>query len=234
MERKTKFKIIVYAILIGIIISLLLTIKTQNETDLVTNILDAQSEVKKLRNTINELYAELEQTENDMDKLLEDILFYNNYVDYIMNINSNITKEEAWSIVASVKMEVAKYDNLTFGLVFAQIEQESTFNPMALGLDNDTGLMQILPDTAFEIANKLKIKDFNISMLYDIKTNIKMGTFYLNERIEMAKKYTNIEEEQVRLGLVAYNAGTRAYSDFKNKYVYRNNYHNKVFARMRS
>lgn len=85
-------------------------------------------------------------------------------------------------------------------LVSAVIKTESNFKEEARSHKNAYGLMQITPDTAEWAAEKMNIKDFNVSMLNDPEFNIKMGCWYLN----------NLREEfdgNIDVALAAYNGG---------------------------
>ena len=85
-------------------------------------------------------------------------------------------------------------------LVSAVIKTESNFKEEARSHKNAYGLMQITADTAEWAAEKMNIKDFNVSMLNDPELNIKMGCWYLN----------NLREEfdgNIDVALAAYNGG---------------------------
>ncbi|MFW6007874.1 MAG: lytic transglycosylase domain-containing protein [archaeon] len=197
-----------------------------NETnELVYNIknqlneLINQSEKMKTDNIIfiKMIEEKKDQEEREYTKLLANI---------IMEINPNVDSELVLLIVNVIKREIKKYNTISDEIIIlSQIKQESGFNPNALGSDGDTGLMQTLPDTAKEIANDLEIIEYD---LFDPETNLIFGIYYNHKQWNEAKKYTDNYNEQIRLGLVAYNAGPRAYKDFKNEYIYRNNYHNHV------
>ena len=73
-------------------------------------------------------------------------------------------------------------------LVFAVIKAESNFQEDAVSHKDALGLMQIMKETAEDVARK-----------YNIENNIKIGTKYLAVLLE---KYKNIE-----VAVAAYNAG---------------------------
>ena len=82
-------------------------------------------------------------------------------------------------------------------LVLAIIKSESNFDKDALSKRGAIGLMQIMPSTAEFISEKLKIKDsYN---LYDYKTSIKFGVYYLSYLKQKFKDEYKI--------ICAYNAG---------------------------
>lgn len=61
------------------------------------------------------------------------------------------------------------------------IQTESTFNPEAIGLAGEVGLMQLMPSTAKEVAERLKIKWRGPKTLLDPVNNIRIGTAYISK-----------------------------------------------------
>jgi soluble lytic murein transglycosylase len=95
---------------------------------------------------------------------------------------------------------IVKYSNaynLDPYFVAALIDTESDFNDKAVSKDGAQGLMQIMPDTAEWIAQKLDVQDYN---MMDPENNIEFGCWYLNF---LQDKFSG--EEQ--LMMAAYNAG---------------------------
>ena len=87
-------------------------------------------------------------------------------------------------------------------LVFAVIKAESSFQEDAVSHKDALGLMQIMKETAEDVARKYNIEiDFNNSEreILNVQNNIKIGTKYLAVLLE---KYKNIE-----VAVAAYNAG---------------------------
>jgi len=84
-------------------------------------------------------------------------------------------------------------------LVASVINAESRFRADAISQKGAVGLMQLLPSTAAEIAQKLGIQDFTEKDLFTPKTNIRLGTSYLSYLIN--------EFDNVDTALCAYNAG---------------------------
>lgn len=85
-------------------------------------------------------------------------------------------------------------------LVAAVIHTESGNRPDAVSSSGAVGLMQVMPETGEWIAGKLGVHDFTTQQLYDPKTNIRFGCWYLaflKERFEGDRP----------LMLAAYNAG---------------------------
>lgn len=92
--------------------------------------------------------------------------------------------------------------NLDENLVFAVIKAESNFDEKAVSHKSAIGLMQIMEETAEDIATKYSIEiDYeNIKeSVAEITTNINIGTKYLSVLLE---KYGNKE-----IAIAAYNAG---------------------------
>lgn len=92
--------------------------------------------------------------------------------------------------------------NVDENLVFAVIKAESNFNNEAKSNKGATGLMQLMEETAKDVAKKNNIKmDINNMQeeLGNVNININIGTKYLSILLE---KYKNNE-----VALAAYNAG---------------------------
>ncbi len=91
--------------------------------------------------------------------------------------------------------------NLDSDLVRSLIKQESSYNVKATSTSNAYGLMQMIPPTAREIAQDLKIGALKLpDDMFVPERNIRMGTYYLSR---MVLKY----QGNVPLALAAYNAG---------------------------
>lgn len=99
---------------------------------------------------------------------------------------------------------VEKYSleyKLDKNLVYSIIKAESGFDPKAVSTSNAKGLMQILDSTGKWAAEKIKIKDFESSMLLEPKINIRIGCWYI-------AKLLNQYDQNTDLALAAYNAGS--------------------------
>lgn len=100
-----------------------------------------------------------------------------------------------------VSIYVEEY-NVEENLIFAVIKAESNFEENAVSNKNAIGLMQLMEETAKDVARKNDIElDYNNIKqdLCDINKNINIGTKYLSILLE---KYKNKE-----VALAAYNAG---------------------------
>ncbi len=78
--------------------------------------------------------------------------------------------------------------------------QESAFNLSAISRASAMGLMQMIPGTAKEVAQKMGLKITIPEDMYRPEVNIPMGTFYINQMIEQFSG-------NVPFALAAYNAG---------------------------
>lgn len=85
-------------------------------------------------------------------------------------------------------------------LALAVIREESRFNPRALSRSRAHGLMQIIPSTGKILAKRLSITPYRRSKMYEVDTNIMMGTYYLADLI---KRF----DGNVALALAGYNGG---------------------------
>ena len=95
----------------------------------------------------------------------------------------------------------AKKRGLDRDLVRGLIKQESSFNPRAVSTSNAYGLMQMIPPTAREIAQDLKLGALKLpDDMFVPKRNIEMGTYYLGRQVT---HYNG----SVPLALASYNAG---------------------------
>lgn len=95
----------------------------------------------------------------------------------------------------------AKKRGVDGSLVRGLIKQESSFNVKAVSVSNAYGLMQMIPPTAREIAQDLKLGTLKLpDDMFNPKRNIEMGTYYLSRMISRNAGH-------VPLALANYNAG---------------------------
>ena len=83
---------------------------------------------------------------------------------------------------------------------FFIIKNESNFNHKAVSKVGGVGLMQIMPDTGRWIAEQMGLEGYNDTDLYQTRTNIRMGCWYLGELDHEFK-------HNLALVMIAYNAG---------------------------
>jgi soluble lytic murein transglycosylase len=82
-------------------------------------------------------------------------------------------------------------------LTLALMRQESRFEPAIQSTVGATGLMQLMPETAAEVASQLKLKKYRLE---DPKDNIRLGTWYLNSAHQTYQGNS-------MLAIASYNAG---------------------------
>jgi soluble lytic murein transglycosylase len=84
--------------------------------------------------------------------------------------------------------------------VYGLIRQESRFIMDAQSYAGASGLMQVMPSTARWVAKKMGLTDFMQDTITDVRTNIMLGTNYMNMVLG------SMDGSQV-LATAAYNAG---------------------------
>ena len=98
--------------------------------------------------------------------------------------------------------EVEKYAreyNVDVNLIYAVIKAESNFDKNAMSRKNAKGLMQLMYDTAEDVAKQIGL-EINEDKILEPEVNIYLGTKYLSV---LLSKYGNIG-----VALAAYNAGS--------------------------
>ncbi len=92
-------------------------------------------------------------------------------------------------------------------LLTAIIEEESHYNPKGISRKGARGLMQVMPLTAFDIAEERDIEWHGSDVLYDPEINIQIGAAYLAE----------LKEEFIDWDLVLaiYNMGYRRFKELR-------------------
>ncbi|MBF0492415.1 MAG: transglycosylase SLT domain-containing protein [Deltaproteobacteria bacterium] len=98
---------------------------------------------------------------------------------------------------------LARIRKIPPALIYAILYEESHFNPKATSPAGALGLMQMIPETGFEIAEALDLSTFDFNDLLDPWLNSKFGITYLSmlmERFSGNLVYT----------IAAYNAGPEA------------------------
>jgi len=88
-------------------------------------------------------------------------------------------------------------------LVKAVVWRESRFDAKKRGTRGERGLMQVSERAANEWARENKIADFYVDQLFDPKTNLEAGTWYLHRAVEHWKH----EPDPLPFALAEYNAG---------------------------
>ena len=84
----------------------------------------------------------------------------------------------------SIIRDAAEEFGVEYALIKAIIWQESRFQENAVGKAGEIGLMQLMELAAFEWADNHGVHDFEHSHVYDPRTNILAGTYYLTPRLD--------------------------------------------------
>jgi soluble lytic murein transglycosylase-like protein len=108
-----------------------------------------------------------------------------------MQVEEALCDPIADETVAPLIDGAAKAQDVEPKLLRAVIEQESAFRPCAISVKGAQGLMQLMPDTAEQLA---------VHDVFDPKENIEAGAKYLKQLLD---KYKG----DLKLALGAYNAG---------------------------
>lgn len=117
----------------------------------------------------------------DVEQIILEILYPRNYEEYV----------EKYS-------KINELDSL---LVYSIIKAESNFNTKAVSDSGAIGLMQLMKNTAQEVAEKIDAScEFDEMILKNPEDNIKIGTKYYKE---LLTRY----DDNIVLALIAYNAG---------------------------
>ena len=88
-------------------------------------------------------------------------------------------------------------------LVKAVVWRESRFDPKKHGSHGERGLMQVSERAATEWARENKIAGFRPDQLFEPKTNLEAGTWYLHRAME----HWNHQRDPTPFALAEYNAG---------------------------
>jgi soluble lytic murein transglycosylase len=99
--------------------------------------------------------------------------------------------------------EASRRYQIDANLIRAVIWRESDFDPAAQGLAGERGLMQIMEPAAREWADAEKLQNFRPTDLFDARTNILAGSWYLARAIS---RWPEADRAEV-FGLAEYNAG---------------------------
>src|SRR5260370_23211845 len=103
-------------------------------------------------------------------------------------------------LIRSIAME----HHLDPMLVKAVVWRESRFDPKKYGGAGERGLMQVSEKAAREWAHEKKIDNFHVEKLFDPKTNLEAGTWYLRRAFENWET----QSDPLAFALAEYNAGS--------------------------
>ena len=102
--------------------------------------------------------------------------------------------EKQFKVIDKIK------DEKHASLIHALIKQESGFARAALSSAGAVGFMQIMPDTAKQIASRLNMTYSTHKLTHDIKYNIKIGSYYIDSLLK------RFDDSKV-MAIASYNAG---------------------------
>ena len=88
-------------------------------------------------------------------------------------------------------------------LVKAIVWRESRFDPQKYGTAGERGLMQVTEKAANEWARENKMENFRVEELFDPKTNLAAGSWYL----QRALQHWEQQPDPIPFALAEYNAG---------------------------
>jgi soluble lytic murein transglycosylase len=140
----------------------------------------------------------------------------------VLNYKTGLNKDYHSKLSELIVYESKKYgyDPL---LLTAVIITESSFNNYARSSKGALGLMQIRPSTGKYLANEVNVEWNGSSSLYDPKTNIILGAYYLNKLF--------IDFGDLGLALEAYNHGPTRLKQYLKKGYRPKIYSQKVFKK---
>lgn len=108
-----------------------------------------------------------------------------------------------WDDYDQLIADLARKHGLDPLLVKAVVWRESKFSPGKVGKDGERGLMQVTEGAASDWVNAVKIKSFAPTDLFDPKTNLDAGSWYLAQALERWKE----KDDPLPFALAEYNAG---------------------------
>ena len=98
---------------------------------------------------------------------------------------------------------VAAEHHLDPMLIKAVVWRESRFDPQKYGSAGERGLMQVTEKTANEWAHETKIENFRVEELFDPRTNLEAGSWYLRRAVQHWEQ----QPDPLPFALAEYNAG---------------------------
>lgn len=148
----------------------------------------------KTKIKVHDIKGELESAKNNISTYFDS----NNFIDNIIKLQ-NIQKLIYRQDYAEYVEKYAKENNVDPLLIYAIIKAESNFDDKAVSNKGATGLMQLMENTAKEVAINEFDEEVTEDSLCDPETNIRLGVKYFADLMEI------FQEEAV--ALAAYNAG---------------------------
>jgi soluble lytic murein transglycosylase len=152
--------------------------------------------------SLNKKYSKLQNELESTLKLLNFYLDVQRISELIEQFDTQYSKYTITDIAYSIVEESVK-NNLDPYLMLAIIKTESSFNYKSVSRKGAIGLMQLLPDTAYYISEKVDdLSVENKKEIFDPVTNIRLGINYYNY---LLSKFNGNEE----VAIAAYNLGPR-------------------------
>lgn len=125
----------------------------------------------------------------------------------IMSRNPKLPYEVAINYSEAFVDEADKYTNVDFVLLIAIASKESAFNDSAKSPMGAQGLMQIMPLTAMNMCEYLRMT-YADTMLFDAKYNIRLGARFVNQ---LMTRFNN----DTAAVIAAYNGGESTGAKYK-------------------
>lgn len=152
----------------------------------------------------------LSKKSDDTNKLIAISSYLKRFGKYKLSINlvskipySEERKELFYPVAyAQEVQEAARKFNIDPFFILAIMREESRFDSEARSIAGAKGLLQLMPETASRLSKDLSVKIKNSDDLYDPKTNILIGSYYLKKLLE--------EFQSLPAAIAAYNAGENA------------------------
>lgn len=111
---------------------------------------------------------------------------------------TGLAEDELEALARTVVTEAMRHE-LDLGLVMAVMHVESRFNSFAVSPVGALGIMQIMPPTGKELAEKHGVEWIGVQTLFDPHVNVRLGVAYLKQLIDRF--------DDVDAALAAYNWG---------------------------
>jgi soluble lytic murein transglycosylase len=112
-----------------------------------------------------------------------------------IDINDILYPLAYWQTVRAV----SKQYQIDPFLLLSVMREESRFDPEARSVAGALGLMQIMPQTAYNLNSKLKMDISDRAEIFDVEINITLGAYYLGS---LLKEFSSLPS-----AIAAYNAG---------------------------
>lgn len=138
------------------------------------------------------------------DKYETELVKNIHYGQHFLSTENNLASIKYATKLGVLTPKIANIHNIELNpFVASIIEQESSFDQIAISNVGAMGIMQIMPYTAKLVAKELKIPYNKKRLLKDVKYNLKIGTRYLSN---MLRKF----DGNLPMTIAAYNAGPGA------------------------